>query len=116
MLSSEASPQRTKSTLGGVGDSLLVSGRNGDDGVWTQATGSGKEGGCMSPESGGPLAGSSPSPTPGSKGLPGELGRALVPEENVNRKMVFLCRGEKRILWMIFWQDYGEETCKAVFG
>lgn len=86
------SPRKTKSTLGGVGDGLLVSNRNGDDGVWTQATGSGKEGGCLSPESEGPLASSNSSPTPGNKGLPGELGKGLVMEEHINRKVIFLCR------------------------
>uniref|UniRef100_A0A8D2JAS7 [histone H3]-lysine(9) N-methyltransferase n=1 Tax=Varanus komodoensis TaxID=61221 RepID=A0A8D2JAS7_VARKO len=50
---------------------------NSDDGARMQTSTSGKEVGGMSPERGGISAGSNTSPSPGSKGLPGETGGGL---------------------------------------
>lgn len=71
--SGSLSPRKSKGNLAGATEILLASSRNGDDGARTQMTGSSKEAGGMSPETGGVSAGSNTTPSPGNKGLPGEM-------------------------------------------
>lgn len=69
--SGSLSPRKSKTSLGGTGDSLLASGRNCEDGARIQTTSSSKEASGMSPEF--VSASSNASPSPGNKGLPGKM-------------------------------------------